>query len=462
MRGAPPRAPRLSLFVRGAPPRAPRLRAPARCRRFRRAFAHWPVDALRPLARPIHEWVGLADSAVNISFSDEHEAFREEVRAFLDTELPDDLRTAERHRPGVFLDYEYNNRWHRILHAKGWAAPAWPKEYGGTGWDLARRYIWSVESSLAEAPSLFPTGLAMCGPMLIGHGNAQQKATYLPRILSGEDYWCQGYSEPGAGSDLASLQLRAESDGDDYVLSGTKIWTSHAHIANRMFCLTRTRNTGRPQEGITFLLFDMDTPGITVAPILFASGTHEVNQVFFDGARVPKANVVGEEHRGWTVAKYLLEFERGGAGSARHQAALKRIRALAATRDARSRALLDDPAFNRKLIETEIKLKGVQFTELRLMAALSKGESPGPESSILKNCGAEVGQRLTELALEALAYYIAPDQQNAWQPGQNLEPIGPRDGISAFPRYFNARASSIAGGTDEVQKNIVAKLVLGL
>ena len=399
---------------------------------------------------------------MNIEFSDKHEAFREEVRAFLDSELPDNLRDAERHRPGVFLDYEYNNRWHRILYAKGWVAPAWPREYGGTGWDLAQRYIWSVESSLAEAPSLFPTGLAMCGPMLIGHGSRQQKATYLPRILSGEDYWCQGYSEPGAGSDLASLQLRAESDGNDYVLNGTKIWTSHAHIANRMFCLVRTRNSGKPQAGITFLLFDMDTPGITVEPILFASGTHEVNQVFFDGVRVPKANTVGREHQGWTVAKYLLEFERGGAGSARSEAAIKRIRKLAGTLDASGHALLDDPAFKRKLTAAEIKLNGVKYTELRLMAALSKGESPGPESSILKNCGADVGQRLTELALEALSHHIAPDQQDAWQPGRNLDVIGSADGFSVFPRYFNARASSIAGGTNEVQKNIVAKLVLGL
>ena len=396
------------------------------------------------------------------AFSDEHEAFREEVKAFLHTSLPDDLRAAERDRPGFFLDYEYNNRWHRILYEKGWVAPDWPKEYGGAGWDLARRYIWSVESSLAHAPSLFPTGLGMCGPVLIGHGTEEQQATYLPRILSGEDYWCQGYSEPGSGSDLASLKLKAETDGDDYLLNGTKIWTSHAHYANRMFCLVRTRSTGKPQEGITFLLLHMDTPGITVEPIVFASGTHEVNQVFFDQVRVPKANIVGREHQGWTVAKYLLEFERGGGGSGSYEAGLNRIRKLAANQDASGRTLLDNPAFKRKLDASEVKVKAIQYTELRIMAALSKGESPGPESSILKNCGAEIGQRLSELAVEALAYYIAPDQQNAIVPGQNLEPVGPLDGVNAFPRYFNQRASSIAGGSNEVQKNIVAKLVLGL
>lgn len=399
---------------------------------------------------------------MNIAFSDEHEAFREDVKAFLATSLPEDLRAAERDRPSFFLDYEYNNRWHRILYEKGWAAPDWPEEYGGTGWDLARRYLWSVETSLAHAPSLFPTGLGMVGPMLIGHGTAEQKSAYLPRILSGEDYWCQGYSEPGSGSDLASLKLKAETDGDDYVLRGTKIWTSHAHYANRMFCLVRTRDTGKPQEGITFLLLDMDTPGITVQPILFASGTHEVNQVFFDAVRVPKANTVGKEHQGWMVAKYLLEFERGGGGSGGYEAGLERIRRLAANQDASGRTLLDDPAFKRRLDETAVRVKAIQYTELRIMAALSKGENPGPESSVLKTGGAEISQRLTELAVEALAYYIAPDQQDAIAPGQNLHPVGPADGVNAFPRYFNQRAGSIAGGSNEVQKNIVAKLVLGL
>ena len=399
---------------------------------------------------------------MNIAFSDEHEAFREEVREFLSTSLPHDLRAAERDRPSYFLDYEYNNRWHRILYDKGWAAPDWPEEYGGTGWDLAQRYIWSVESSLAHAPSLFPTGLGMCGPVLIGHGTEEQKSTYLPRILSGEDYWCQGYSEPGSGSDLASLQLKAETDGGDYLLTGTKIWTSHAHVANRMFCLVRTRRTGKLQEGITFLLLDMDTPGITVKPIVFAPGTHEVNQVFFDRARVPRANIVGKEHQGWTVAKYLLEFERGGGGAGGYEAGLRRIRRLASNVAASGRTLLDEPAFKRRLDETAVQLQAIQFTELRIMAALSKGESPGPESSILKKCGADIGQRLTELAVEALAYYIAPDQQESIAPGQNLHPVGPRGGVNAFARYFNRRADSIAGGSNEVQKNIVAKLVLGL
>jgi|TARA_B100000315_G_scaffold247427_1_gene276096 alkylation response protein AidB-like acyl-CoA dehydrogenase len=399
---------------------------------------------------------------LDICFSDEHEAFRDEVRAFLNDALTDELREAARFCPGIFLDYEHNMLWHRILYAQGWVAPSWPAEYGGTGWDLARRYIWSTEATLAGAPSTAPMGLGMCGPMLIGHGTLRQKDYYLPRILSGEDYWCQGYSEPGSGSDLASLKLKASVDGTDLILNGTKIWTTHAHYANRMFALVRTDDSGKPQQGITFLLLEMDTPGVSVEPIVFASGTHEVNQVFFDDVRVPRANVVGKENDGWSVAKYLLEFERGGGGSAAHQTALKRVRALAATVDAGGLPLAQDEAFKRRLDETEVQLQAVQYTEFRIMAALSKGQNPGPESSIMKEFGASIGQRITELAVEAMGYHINPHQPEARTVGQNIAPVGPEAGVVAFPRYFNLRALSIAGGTNEVQKNIVAKLVLGL
>ena len=399
---------------------------------------------------------------MDISFSDEHEAFREEVRAFLDAALSEDLKEAQRLCPGIFLDYEHNIRWHRILYRQGWVAPSWPQRHGGAGWDLMRRYIWSLEASGAGAPSLAPMGLGMCGPMLIGHGSKAQQAELLPRILSGEDYWCQGYSEPGAGSDLASLQLRAESDGEDYVLNGSKIWTTHAHYANKMFCLVRTKAGGKPQQGITFLLLDMGSPGIRVEPILFASGAHEVNQVFFDNVRASKANIVGREHQGWTVAKYLLEFERGGGGLAAQQAALGRVRRLAQRVPQGTGALMDDADFRHRLDSAEIKLQAAMHTELRIMAALSKGDNPGPESSIMKNLSADIGQRLTELALEALGAYITPLQTAAPAPGRNFEPVGPADGEVVFSRYCNLRANSIAGGTNEVQKNIVAKLVLGL
>jgi len=399
---------------------------------------------------------------MDIRLLPEHETFRTEVRRFLDSALDDDLRDGARFCPGVFQDYETNIRWHRILYKQGWIAPGWPKQYGGTGWDLLQRHIWTTEASLAGAPGVAPMGLGMCGPMLIGHGTPQQRAFYLPRILSGEDYWCQGYSEPGAGSDLASLKLRADIDGEDYVLNGTKIWTTHAHYANRMFCLVRTDFSGKPQQGITFLLLDMDTPGISVEPILFVSGEHEVNQVFFDNVRVPRTNRVGAENDGWSVAKYLLEFERGGSGAARMQASLTRLKRLAALTRADGETLADDPGFARKLSTAAIDLMAIQYTEFRILAALSQGGNPGPESSILKNLGSNMSMRISELAVEAVGFYGAPHQPEARTVGTNVAPIGPNEGIVALSNYFNYRAMSIAGGTNEVQKNIVAKLVLGL
>jgi alkylation response protein AidB-like acyl-CoA dehydrogenase len=399
---------------------------------------------------------------MDISFSPQHESFRQEVKAFLTTSLTDELKQAAAFCPGIFLDYEHNMQWHKILHQQGWVAPAWPKEYGGTGWDLMQQYIWTTETSLAGAPSTAPMGLGMCGPMLIGHGSQAQKDYYLPRILSGEDYWCQGYSEPASGSDLASLQLKAASDGDDLILNGSKIWTTHAHYANRMFILVRTDDTGKPQQGITFLLLDMDLPGISVKPIVFASSTHEVNQVFFDNVRVPKINIVGEENQGWTVAKYLLEFERGGGGAARFNVGLQRLRNLADQTNSAGRKLTDDADFKRKLDETGVKIEALQFTEFRIMAQISKGGSPGPESSIMKTLGADMGQYLSELMVEVLAFYASPHQPEAREVGQNTPAVGPTAGVASFPRYFNYRASSIAGGSNEVQRNIVAKLVLGL
>ncbi len=399
---------------------------------------------------------------MDISFSAEHESFRNEVRTFLDGNLTGELREAAEFCPGMFLDYEHNMAWHKILYEKGWVAPAWPKEYGGTGWDLLQRYIWTTETGLAGAPGTAPMGLGMCGPMLIGHGTEQQKQYYLPRILSGEDYWCQGYSEPASGSDLASLGLKAVTDGTDLVLNGSKIWTTHAHWANRMFLLVRTRDGDKPQHGITFLLLEMNSPGIRVEPIVFASGTHEVNQVFFDDVRVPKTNIVGEEDQGWTVAKYLLEFERGGGGAARFHTGLQRLRNFAGDISASGQRLLDDPAFAAKLNAAAVKIEAIQFTEFRIMAAISKGGSPGPESSIMKTLGAEMGQHLSELMVEALAFYNSPHQPEAREVGQNVPAVGPRAGLTAFPRYINFRAQSIAGGTNEVQANIVAKMVLGL
>ncbi|MBL6854447.1 MAG: acyl-CoA dehydrogenase family protein, partial [Alphaproteobacteria bacterium] len=288
-------------------------------------------------------------------------------------------------------------------------------------------------------------------------------ARYLPRILSGEDYWCQGYSEPGSGSDLASLQLRATSDGDDYVLNGSKIWTTHAQWATRMFCLVRTRFDGKPQAGITFLLLDMQTPGIKVRPIITLAGEHEVNQVFFDDVRVPKANRLGEENDGWTVAKYLLEFERGGGSGAGLRISIGRIRDLASKQlDDDGKRLIDDEAFAAKLAAASVAVEAIEMTEHRVMSALSAGKPPGPASSMLKMQGTEAMQRLDELAIEVIGFYSAVDQPAARQPGSNVEPVGPVDGMLAMARYLNNRAGSIYGGSNEIQRDIMARLVLGL
>ena len=400
---------------------------------------------------------------MNLDLSPKELNFRDEARAFLDAALTPELREAGRRATSVFMDKRYSLAWQTILHAKGWVAPSWPKPFGGTGWSDMQRYIWSAECARAGSPSLAPMGLRMVGPCIMRYGNEAQKAHYLPRILSGEDYWCQGYSEPGSGSDLASLQLKAVSDGGDYVLNGSKIWTTHAHWANRMFILVRTKFDGKPQGGITFLLLDMQSPGITVKPIVTLAGEHEVNQVFFDDVRVPKANRLGEENDGWTVAKYLLEFERGGGSGAGLKISLGRIRELAAkeTGDDGER-LIDDPSFAGRLAAAAVAVEAIEMTEHRVMSALSSGKNPGPASSMLKMQGTEAMQRLDELAIEAIGVYAAVDQHEARLPGSNVAPIGPPDGLLAMARYLNNRAASIYGGSNEIQRDIIARLVLGL
>ena len=395
---------------------------------------------------------------MNLDLTPEDSDFRDEVRAFLKDNLTDDLAIAGRLVTSVFIEPEFSLPWQKILHARGWAAPSWPVEYGGTGWSEMQRYIFASECARAGAPGLSPMGLSMVGPCIIGHGTPEQKAYYLPRILSGEDYWCQGYSEPGSGSDLASLSLKAVSDGDDYILNGTKIWTTHAHHANRMFCLVRTRVEGKLQEGITFVLLDMNLPGIKVDPIITLAGEHEVNQVFFDDVRVSKAGRLGAENDGWTVAKYLLEFERGGGSSAGLEVNVARIRALAA-----KNGLLDgDPAFARALAAAEVALEAIKITEQRVSSALSSGSNPGPAASMLKVQRTEMMQRIDTLGIELGGAYAGVEQIEARQPGANVDPVGPPDLLTLMPRYLNNRAGSIYGGSNEVQRNIMAKLVLGL
>tara|TARA_R110000868_G_scaffold20217_20_gene85944 strand:- start:2402 stop:3604 length:1203 start_codon:yes stop_codon:yes gene_type:complete len=400
---------------------------------------------------------------MDLHFTGADAAFRDEVRAFLDENLTDELKDAGSLTTSVFTDKEWNLKWQKILHKKGWVAPSWPVEYGGTGWNDMQKYIWASECARYGTPHLSPMGLRMCAPVLMKYGTQEQKDFFLPRMLAGEDYWCQGYSEPGSGSDLASLQLKAVSDGDDYVLNGSKIWTTHAHFANRMFCLVRTDASGKPQQGITFILLEMDTPGIKIEPIITLAGEHEVNQVFFDDVRVPKANRVGPENDGWTVAKYLLEFERGGAFAAGLAVGIEKVRAMASTERADTGGkLIDDSAFRAKLIDAEISVKAMEVTEHRVMAEIAAKGNPGPASSMLKTRGTEMTQAIDELAVEVMAFYANVEQMAARAPGSNVEPVGPAYGMTVMPKYLNNRAASIYGGSNEIQRGIMAKLVLGL
>lgn len=365
--------------------------------------------------------------------------FRAEVRAFLESHLPDDLRRAARRATSVFIDPAVSLPWQHILHARGWAAPDWPAEFGGPGWSEIERYIFAAECARAGAPNLAPMGLKMVAPVIMHYGSAEQRAHYLPRILSGEDYWCQGFSEPGAGSDLAALQLRATPDGDDYVLNGSKIWTTHAHFANRMFALVRTSNEGKPQAGISFLLLDMGLPGISVEPIRTLAGDHEFNQVFFDDVRVPQANRLGEENAGWSVAKHLLTFERGGKYA---PSLIERLARLRAQPDI-------DPVLRARLDREAVNLLALQALELKAMRGV--GGSAALYASALKILGTETAQRIDTLACEVVGYAAWADAD-----GQ-----APAELAVAVPRYLNDRAATIYAGSNEIQRDLIARLMLG-
>ena len=397
---------------------------------------------------------------MHLTLSADDLAFRERVRERIAAVYTDDLRAAAARQSGVIAEPQMARRWQKVLHQERWIALGWPTEYGGPDYTAVERYIIESELAAAGAPNFASMGVQMCGPVLIGFGTPEQKAYFLPKILSGEHYWCQGYSEPGAGSDLASLQTRAVRDGDDYVINGTKIWTTHAHEANWMFILVRTSTEGRQQAGITFLLLDMKQPGITIQPIITLAGEHEVNQVFFDNVRTPATRRVGEENQGWAVAKYLLEFERGGSAfGAGLKSALTRVRAIAAAEGGLAR----DPAFRRKLAELEIDIAAVDMTEQRVICATSTGQAVGDATaSMLKLKGTETMQRVTALAMEALGVYAAPDQLASLSIGSNTAPIGPDYATTPTARYLNMRASTIYGGSSEVQHNIMARTALGL
>ena len=402
---------------------------------------------------------------MDLALSREDEDFQDEVRRFLDENLTEDLREAGRKTGGVFADFAAGLRWHRILARRGWSASSWPKEHGGTGWSATQRYIFSRECTAADAPRIFSMGLRMVGPVIMKFGTPEQKAKYLPRILSGDITFCQGYSEPGSGSDLASLKTRAERDGDDYVITGTKIWTTGAHVADHMFCLVRTSTEGKPQDGISFVLIDsMKTPGLSVSPILTLAGDHEVNQVFLDNVRTPVANRIGPENAGWTVAKYLLEFERGGdAYTPNLHARLDDVKRIAREEAADgSGRLIEERGFVERLAETEMEIQALEMIEMQVLSDLSQGRNPGAISSAMKLRGSETLQKLDHLGVEALAWYAAPFEPEARELGHNEPTVTPAWGITAMPLYLNNRASTIYAGSNEIQRNIIAKAVLGL
>jgi hypothetical protein len=397
---------------------------------------------------------------MNLEFSPEELAFRDEVRAFIKDNYPAHLRGFGSRED---LSKEDFLAWHKILGKKGWAAPAWPVEYGGTGWTPTQRYIWSEENARAETIPPLPFGINMVGPVIYTFGTPEQKARYLPKILSGEEWWCQGYSEPGAGSDLASLKTRAVREGDHYIINGQKTWTTLAQHADWGFFLCRTDPSAKKQEGISFILVDMKTPGVTVRPIIMLDGGHEVNDVFLDNVKVPVENLVGVENQGWTCAKFLLAHERSGiAGVARSKRGVERLKDLArAERADNGDALISDKDFARKVAELEIDLTALEFTELRTLAREEAGRGPGPESSLLKIKGTEIQQRLTELAMEAVGNYAQP-YFRSFDSDSNEFAIGPEGARMTAPSYFNMRKTSIYGGSNEIQRNIIAKMVLGL
>jgi alkylation response protein AidB-like acyl-CoA dehydrogenase len=395
---------------------------------------------------------------MDLNYTDEDLAFRDSVRGFLDQNLPADLQ--QKVRKHLRLAKDDYVRWHRILAKQGWVAPGWPVEFGGPGWNPVQRHIWEEECARAGTPPILPFGVNMVAPVIMAFGSQAQKDHFLPRILSCEDWWCQGYSEPGAGSDLASLKTTAVRDGDHYVVNGQKTWTTLAQHADMIFCLVRTDTGVRKQEGISFLLIDMHTPGITVRPIIMLDEEHEVNEVFFDNVRVPVENLVGQENKGWTYAKYLLGHERTGiAAVGRSKRELAFLKRFAAAQSVAGKPLLQDPLFGAKVATLEIELMALEMTVLRILSQASKG--PGPEASVLKVRGTEIQQTLTELMVEAAGPMALPFDP-AYLEGETEHSIGDDDAAPLAAHYFNVRKTSIYGGSNEIQRNIITQMILGL
>jgi len=386
-------------------------------------------------------------------------AFRDTVRAFLDANLPSDLQKKVRNH--LRLSRQDYVRWHQIVARQGWAAPGWPVEHGGTGWSATQRHIWEEECARAGTPPILPFGVNMVAPVIMAFGNEAQKAHYLPRILNCEDWWCQGYSEPGSGSDLASLKTTAERSGDHYIVNGQKTWTTLGQHADMIFCLVRTDTTVRKQEGISFLLIDMKSPGITVRPIIMLDEDHEVNEVFFDNVQVPVQNLIGQENKGWTYAKYLLGHERTGiAAVGRSKRELLFLKKIASEHYKHGKPLLQDPVYAAKVANLEIELMALETTVLRVITRESR--APGPEASLLKVRGSEIQQMLTELMIEALGPDALAFDTDYLEGKADHAVTGDDAAAPLAGYYFNFRKTSIYGGSNEIQKNIITQMILGL
>ncbi len=399
---------------------------------------------------------------MNAAFTAQELEFQQQARAFLESEFPRDIRHKVENR--LRLEKDDFVRWQKILYRKGWAAPNWPVEYGGTGWTAIQKYIFAEEMARVGAPEPIAFGMKMVGPVIFTYGNEEQKKRFLPDILESNVWWCQGYSEPNSGSDLASLKTTAVRDGDHYVVNGTKTWNTLGQYADWIFCLVRTDNSVKKQEGISFLLIDMKSPGIKVSPIVLIDGTPEVNEVHFDNVRVPVENLIGEENKGWTYAKVLLTHERTNiAGVPRSKVRLEKLHTLAAeASDGNGGTLAQDPLFSRKVAEAEMQMLALEYAELRALAAVSVGKAPGPESSILKIVGSELGQSIDELYMELAAWQCLPYVPEQFEESYTGDVIGRHGEAAAALTYFNNRKSSIYGGSNEIQKNIICKAVLGL
>ncbi len=402
---------------------------------------------------------------MRLEFTDEEQSFREEVRSFLREQLSPDI--SGKVLNGYELGREEHLLWQRRLHERGWGGMSWPVQFGGPGWNSVQQYIFEEESALAGGPRLIPFGTKMVAPVIMAFGTPAQQQRFLPKISAGEEWWCQGYSEPGAGSDLASLKTRAVRDGDHYVVNGQKTWNTLGQYADWIFCLVRTDPQAKQQSGITFLLIDMKSPGITVRPIMLLDGGHEVNEVWFENVRVPVENRIGEENRGWTYAKFLLGHERtniAGIGIAKRE--LSRLKRIAASERRLGRPLIEDPLFAAQIAQVEIDLWALEITNLRVLSAERHSSAPGPEASILKIRGTEIHQSISELMMRAVGPYALPLRREAMEAGWQFDPTrespGPRYASMLAASYFNQRKLSIFGGTNEIQKNIISKMIVGL